>query len=242
MRVMNEKSWDRTIDNSLLQSIDIKPQGPRHQPINHGFALELFKNKIRDNNLTISKETGLLSPDRMKYVYVSDINSSDISDYTFTLGFVNYNNRQKSFTGLAGEKVFICSNECYQGLLVGGKRHTTNIKDKLEDKITDIINSFLTFRDGRKTEIDGYKKTKFTDQNVANIVLDLIRNSQISNTDLSRIVREWDRPSYDDFSERTAWSFTNAGTEVFKRLNNPLHKMEIMEDFKKAIKNELVAA
>jgi hypothetical protein len=121
------------------------------------------------------------------------------------------------------------------------KRHTTNIGGKLLEKIEDIIEQFKVFRDKRSREIDMLKGTKFTDQNVANTLLYLMRNSHMAASDYGRIVSEWDAPRHQDFEERTGWGFQNAGTEVLKRTTNPIARMELSAKLKEAIMREIAS-
>lgn len=239
MNVMNACRWTETVELPSLKQIMPESLGPRHQPINHGDALEMFRSRLEANNIKIGNERGLLSPNRMKYVYVADVNVNDTADYVFTVGFGNYNNRQRAFFGIAGEKVNVCSNECYGGIMPGSKRHTTNIGDRLIIKIDDIIETFKQFRERRTRKITQLGQTKFNDQNVANCLLYMIRNSAISNSDIARIVKEWDNPRHVEFEDKTAWSFQNCFTEIVKRTDNPIRRMELTSDIKKAIDIEL---
>lgn len=240
VKVCNEKNWDETVDVERLSKIKPQSLGPRHKPVCHGDVLKMFKERMEDNGITVVGERGLLSDDRLKYVYVADVYDEDVDDYTFTLGFVNYNNKKKALAGITGERVAVCSNENYIGEDVNDrKRHTNNIGDRLFDKCENIIDKFTNFKKVRAEEIKQMQATPFTDENMGNVVLSLLRKSVISNTDVARIVKEYDEPSYKEFSHGTAWCFLNACTTVLKKTENPLRRMEICRDIRDAIQKEL---
>ncbi len=242
MKVMNDKNWKEICSIDFLSDIHTDPLGPRHQPINHGFALERFKEHLNQNEINISSESGLLSQDNYRYLYVADVNSgNDHSDYTFTLGFINYNDRSRSFTGINGEKVFICSNQCFSGIGEDkGKRHTSNVYQYIEVKIDNIMETFKKFKETRYNQIEDLKQLEFTDRNVSKILFDLMGEHQLlSNSDIKRIKTEWIKPRHQVFEDRSAWSFHNSFTEILKRCNNPIRKVDISDHFKTIFNKEI---
>jgi len=242
MTVCNEKSWTNVTDIGNLRNIQTESLGPRHSPVNHGDCLDMFQNTLADKNVNFSNGTGLLSQDRLKYVYVCEIKVDVSPDFTFTMGFCNYNNKRKSLTGLAGEKVFICSNEMYTGQIKEHRRrHTAGIHGEVRGVFENTVEQFNTFVEERGTEINFLKEAKFGDKQLGDTVLNLHRNSYLGSANISRIVKEWDHPRHKEFEERTAWSFQNAATEVMKGVANPDSRLLFGYDIHRFI-NQAVAA
>lgn len=245
MRVCNAKNWE-TLDVAkfpMLKNIKVKPLGNRHVPVNHGEALEIFKNRMTEHKFTPSKEVGLLSPDRLKFVYISEV-VNEGNEYAFNLGFVNYNNKARSLEVISGEKVFVCSNEMYSGIVQESRRrHTTNVWSVIESKFEIGINQFSEFIEARRTQINRLKDVKFNDARLGQAILHLHRFSSLGNTDIGRIVTEWDHPSFDYGTHRqSAWNFQNACTYVIKEnIEDPLRRITVCKDVEAAI-SEVVAA
>jgi len=243
--VINEKNWTPIIDMEELNGIHTPSLGNRHTPVNHGTALNLFKTNLEDRGIEISNEKGLLSNGEkdfhMNYIFIADISMPDVSDYVMNFGFVNFNNRQKSFTLLLGERVMVCSNECFTHQLADlGRRH---IGDSAIESITEKIdmgsNRFLDFADTRVQEINRLKEYNFSEELVGKALLDFHRNaSDISNSNIGRIVAEYDNPCHDEFKGRTGWDFLNACTETFKGIDNPVLRMKAQSHVSKTV-NEL---
>jgi hypothetical protein len=241
MRTCNSEKWMETIQPEIL---DFEPEilGPKHCPVNHSRILTGFKEQLTARHINITIEKGMLSPDKARFIYVADINTGMAADYTYTIGFINYNDKTRAFTGLYGEKVFVCSNQMFHGTAVETKkRHTSSIIEVLTGKIEIIVDSFTRFVEGRQNEISQLKSTAFDDNRVGNVILNAIRNQTLGMANIGRIVEEWDSPAHDEFKERNAWSFQNAVTEVLKRVENPLEKVRASEEFRGFIRKELAA-
>lgn len=237
LRSCNMRAWDKITDIETLKNVPTEPLGPRHVPVNHGVALDVFKNMLSGIKVNFTKEVGMLSPDQLKYVYAVQVQAQN-DDYAFNLGFINYNNKQRSLTGIAGESVFVCSNECYTGQIEDSKRrHTTNIMDDLADKFNACFAYFADFKERRSADITLMKAKKFGEVELGRVVLDLHRKSRIGNTNIDRIIGEWDNPqfNYGGNTEKTAWGFLNSATHVFKGINDPLQRIELNCDINQYI-------
>ncbi len=233
MPVINEKGWTEIVDVDNLRTVNTRPLGRRHVPVNHGEALDIFRNVLSDKDITAKSESGLLSPDDYKYVYVMQVEVAGIKDYIFNLGFINYNNKQKSMTVIAGETVMVCSNECYTGIIKESRRkHTNNVFEDIRDKFNIGVEYFKRFKEQRYTEINTLKKQEFGDRQVADVVLNMHRKSLMANTNIDRIIKEWDKPTFDyGTGGNTAWDFLNASTYTFKEyVRDPLQRITLTNE------------
>jgi len=233
-RICNGADWIETEDINRLRQIKAEPLGKKHHPVNHGIALELFRESLSRNNVPVLNQKGMLSNDGLKYIYVADV-YDDMQDSVLTNGFINYNDKSKSFTIIMGERVFVCSNECVSHQLSDLRRkHTRNVIGDIRERIQKGIDRFLYFSDERRKDIARLKETPFNENELGRAVLSFHRDGELSNTNIDRIIAEYDNPTYDVFREHTAWNFHNACTEVFKRINEPLARMSMqkkMNDF-----------
>lgn len=225
--VCNQKHWEVTTNPTYLNSFPLVKMGARHNPIAHGNVVERFNERLDNRGLKTVNQVGMLSRDHLKYVYVVDIVEENChDDFTFTVGFVNYNNCQKAFTGIYGERVFICSNEMYRGEDIETRRkHTSKLDVILTDKIDGIIEHFFDFQKQRLIEIERLKNCKFTDRMLADSVLAMTRANVVGNTNILNVVREFDQPKYEEFHDRNAWHFQQAFTETLKKIDDPTRRM-----------------
>lgn len=237
--VINQKNWIVTVDTNELKEINTERRSSRHQPVNHGTALEMFRQTLNNKNLSFDHENGMMSKDNMKYIYVADVVSNRLPDLTFTVGFINYNNGFKSFTGICGERVFVCSNEMVSCQIQESRRkHTTRVFEVLQDKMNNVADHFERFVEVRLNQINHLKQYEIDDVFVGKMCLAMFRqkNLTIGNTDISRIVAEYDTPSHVEFQGRNAWNFQQACTEVAKGITDPVRRVQ----FTNFVNNKMV--
>ena len=240
--VCNAKKWISTIDSNHLRTISTPSLGTRHVPVNHGEIVDIFRDNLGKKKIDIVQERGLLSPDFMKYIFVVDI-KTDATDYNFTLGFVNYNNKAKTFRGFAGEKVFVCSNEMISNLIeTSARRHTTNVMAALGDKVDNIVEHYFIFREQRTADINVLKSREFSESHLAQMVLAMHRENFLGNAFIDRVIEEYDNPRHEEFKEKTIWSFQNACTEIAKEIDNPERKIVATNRINGLIKQIAIAA
>lgn len=228
-RVCNQMGWDKTVEMDLLRSIQPVSMGPRHNPVNHGEVLQRFLSRANNAGVKIESSTGLLSQDRNRYMYVADIRYDSIAtDFAFTIGFVNFNDRSKAFTMLAGQRVFVCSNLCVTGVIDEGRtRHSTNVDNRLDARIDTAFDTYNNMFRIQLNNVDAMKATKLTDELLGKFVLSATRMDFMGATNIRRIIEEVDTPTLNNKDDNSLWRLHNAATWVIKEnIKNPLFVAE----------------
>jgi hypothetical protein len=226
-RVVNSKRWEETVNLERLHNIETVALGTRHHPINHGDCVEHFNGMLEQNNIKWERPNGLLNIDETRYIYTVNVKVDGIDGYCFSLGFVNYNDMSKSWTGLAGEYTFVCSNQMFRGEIMEFKRkHTTNVMSELDAKCQGVIENFNEYRERRIIANERMASLEFTDRRLADTVLNMHRGGLFGDSMIDKIVKEYDAPSYPEFKDRTALNFQNACTHVFKGITNPINRIQ----------------
>lgn len=223
--VLNDKNWIKTVNRDQLLGIAAVSQGPRHNPVNHGEMLDRFSERADHAGIQITAEKGLLSPNGQRFMYVADV-AYDINDadYNFTVGFVNFNDRSRSFTGLAGQRVMVCSNECVTGILEESKtRHSTNVDNRLDAKMDSIFGQFKQVCDVQIGNVDRMKAAQLTDSLLGQFILNVTRSDFMGAANVRRVIEECDRPTLNNHDDNSMWRLHNAATYVIREnVKNPL--------------------
>ena len=236
MAKVNAADWIHITNINTLAEIKHMPMGPRHVPVPHYDAISSFKNQLKEHNIQILNESIVLSPDTYRLMYLADIADKNANEYVYQVGFINNNDRSKAFTGLAGIKVKINGAQMHYSDNSYKTRHTTNVKEMLYERNAHIIKWFKEFYAEYSGKIEKFKNTKVTDEILGAVILAYIRNHYtLSSTNIKNIVKEYDKPRYDEFKPRTLWSFQNTTNEVFKKVKSPLLRLEAMEIFNEAL-------
>lgn len=232
---LNQANWTPTINVEQLKSIRNPSLGNRHVTVNHGDAVELFLKHAKDNGLSIKSSTGFLSPETDKYIYVAE--TKHTSGEAYGLGFINFNDRSRSFVGLASQKVFVCSNVCFGGVFTPSRtRHTTNIEDRLSDKIGGIFDQYASYVADMEDSMGFLSESKVNDAMLGKILVELGRNKVLGATNTMRILDEFDNPTFNDKNESAnGLRVFNAMTHVTKRIRNPIQNIDTTHEARKII-------
>jgi hypothetical protein len=242
--VCNDRGWMKTTNMDQLRSIDAISMGPRHNPVNHGEVLDRFINRADAAGINITAQQGLLSPDQKRYMYVADIAYDSLnSDFAFTVGFINFNDKTRSFTTIAGQRVFVCSNLTITGTLEDERtRHSTNVDDRLNMRIDSAFGKFDAMFRMQMANVDAMKAAKLTDQLLGQYVLEATRRDVMGATNLRRVIQEVDKPTLNNVNDNSAWRLHNAASYVLREnVKNPLLVAETTQVSNEII-TQLVAA
>jgi len=236
--ICNDSNWTNTVDHDQL-SFTPKPMGPRHTPIRHSMALDMFRDRL-NGQMTVKDECGMLSPDRNKYMYLATVSHATDAVREFGVGFVNFNDRSKAFSPIMGERIFVCSNEMItcshtENNMMVKFRHSTHAETYLEACINNIFTSFTNFVEGCVNFAGALNAITLSDSDVGTLALEMHRNTHIGKTDIFRIVDEFYEPSFPEFKDPTAMNFFNATTHVFKKYKNPLQKIALTDEARAVI-------
>ena len=232
-------AWTEVKNFETLKNLDHQPQGPRHIPVPHHYAIEFFKERLAEHNIEVTAERAIMSPDTYKLIYLADVKPLDgkvSEDFTYSVGFLNNNDRSRAFTGIAGTHIYVNDAQMYVSEGAFKTRHTTNVHEYLNDRIGKVISWFKEYYAIQSGRIEKMKNTPCTDDMLGAVILKYIRQPySLSSTNIKNIVKEFDKPKYEAFKERNLWSLQNTTMEVFKRVKSPLFRLEAMETFSEAI-------
>jgi hypothetical protein len=111
----------------------------------------------------------------------------------------------------------VCDNLAFQGDLIALKRkHTTGLD--LQAELSAAIVRCLEHFDRYTTEVRNLRDTEITDITAKALMHDAFVYRLLPLRLLPAVAQEYIRPSFSDFTERTAWSLYNSLTHVAKCL------------------------
>lgn len=225
---MNGDNWTIETEVPVLRKTGVtvrEDRGVNHAPLNQGFIVDMFNKKLsqRIGDDKIIERIGMLSPDEQRYMYYVQVQAT--ADMAFSVGFVNFNDKSASFKGLAGEEVFVCSNQSYTGV-VTSRKHVGNPNVWAPQAIDGIFDCFDEFSGKRIIEIDRMKDLNMTKNRLGQFVLDLHTETTFSGARIQKIVNEIQNPTFDYGSGgHSGWDAFNAVTHITKEVKNPIQKI-----------------
>ena len=223
---INGAGWLETTNMEQLKHIRNPSLGNRHLPINHGDILEMFQLKAHQNGMILGQASGYLCPETDKYIYVAEVNPN--TEMTYAIGFINFNDRSRSFVGLAGEKVFTCSNCQFGGVFSPSRtKHTLNVEDRLDTKVESIFDAYTDYELKMKQEQGFLLESQIDDAQLGKVLVELHRSNIMGATNIQRIVHEFDNPTFNDAdAPANGWRLNNAFTHILKKIKNPIQNID----------------
>lgn len=238
---MKPIGWTKVMDREILSNLDHQPQGPKHLPIPHLYAINFFEGQLKLNDIEIKNTKILLSPDTYKMIYLADVVPADLpenKEFNFQVGFINNNDRTIAFTGLAGTHIYANGAEFHVSENSFKTRHVTSVYDLLSDRVNSIMIWFKEYYHMQLGNIEKMKVIKVDDDMLGGLILDYIRAKYVlSSTNIKNIVKEFDRPKHKNFSDKSLWSLRNTTNEVFSKIKSPMFRLDAMNLFDKHFKN-----
>lgn len=220
---------DGVIDPDFIRAHEkLTSLGSKHKPISSALILDKFHEKASLLGLQLANEQCALQKKGRRFLYNALVTSDKIKneDHALAIGFANFSDRSKSFTGLLGTRVFMCSNLCFHGIVKPAcQRHTIGNYDRIDDKIGILFDTFEKDKDTIEGQIQLMKATKLDDTILGKFVLGLARQGNaFGNTHILDIARftdnpepmlaELGNPTYNDKNDSSAYRLFNAATFI----------------------------
>lgn len=224
---------DNAVNPEFIRAHEhLESHGPRHVPVSHALILDKFHEKCASMNLELFNEQAALSRCGEKYMYVAEVvpEVSDI-DYTMFVGFHSFNDESAVFQLSCGTSIDLSYYMQTSAIIPSRKKHTESINDLLDAKIEVGLNRFKHDSEITEQNIQKMKGVPYSDEILGKFIIALGRTKKIGNTNVMKIVEEFDASKSDD---KSVWRILAAGAAMAaRRITNPLLAMDttkIMHD------------
>ena len=219
-----------------------------HQPIPHYEAVSTVLNRMSSMNyeLTADPEIGISHEGSRCYWLFKVANDIMAKAWGTIIGGRNSHDKVFSFDIFGGYNVFICENMMATGEVKVGTKHTVHVYDRFTKRVDEALmkidRSNLVNQDriakykeftlpredfdneeilNDKNEVIEIKQTYESSPFMNDFVIKSMYKGIISPSSTKKVLDQWKQPKYEEFTERNAWSLSNAYTETFKGYDNP---------------------
>ena len=198
-----------------------QPLGARHQPIPHHELVEALVDGITGRGWTVRDSDLGISAHGAQLFGTLDLRRATDTDTEMgtMLGFRSSTNSSTSIRGVAGKRVFVCSNMCMSGSTFVMQRKSTTRLD-LSALVADGLDRFLVQSEALSEGIDRLKNTTITDADAKARIFDLFHDSVLPSRLLQPLARHYFQPteSESDCHPRSLWGLNNASTRTLAAL------------------------
>lgn len=217
----------RRMSRSELTQIPSPAPTATWKPIRHSELIEHLDLALQAHGLHIWREQFAVQHHDHRLFGVLDLHITT-DDFRVALGLRASNDKTFAIQLAVGLRVLICDNLAFQGDLIALKRkHTTGLD--LQAELTAAIARCVEHFDRYTTEVRNLRDTEMSDTAAKALMHDAFVYRLLPLRLLPAVAQEYFRPSYADFTERTAWSLYNAFTHVAKSLPDGLRFRALLE-------------
>lgn len=189
------------------------------KPVQHSILIDEVHEALARRQLAVVKDEYAVSEDGMRLFGVMDLAVSG-SDFRFSIGVRNANDKSMRFGMVSGIRVFVCDNMSFTGdFFAIQAKHTKRfeIMDSIALGLDRIQRNFKPITE----QIDRWKASQLSDDHAKAIIFDAFYGKKaIAPQHIGRVVgQHYFEPQYPEFEPRTHWSLQNAFTSAFKLLD-----------------------
>ena len=220
--LMLDKHGSQRVTLDALRTIPTpQPLGARHQPIPHHELVDALIDGITGRGWTVKGTDLGISVHGAQLFGTLDLRRATDTDTDMgtMLGFRSSTNSSMSIRGVAGKRVWVCSNMCMSGSTFVMQRKSTP-RLNLPELISDGLDKFLVQSEALTEGIDRLKNTTITDLQAKARIYDLFHDSGLPSRMLQPLARFYFHPTEDqsDCHPRTLWGLNNASTRTLAAL------------------------
>jgi hypothetical protein len=139
-------------------------------------------------------------------------------DNDIAVGYRNSMNKTLAVGLVTGARVFVCDNLALCGEVKRVRKHTTNLHRDMDVIIGQVLEGAT--RDHRQINVDfaAMSEVEVSDKWAFRLLGEALGRGLLTSSQTTAALREWRRPSHDEWAERSdAWRWYAGATEALKR-------------------------
>jgi hypothetical protein len=210
-----------------LEELLVVPAPPgegRWYPLSHGAVLNRVKETLGEAGYEVKREDLALSRGNARFFGTLDLNSPLADGVGLSVGVRNSTDKSFPIGFVAGNRVFCCDNLAFRSDLISVRRkHTRYGEQRFALDIAAAMTSLDLFRESEAERIEAMQTTEVDDTRAESLILRAFERGIITAPTLPGAIREWRKPSHEEFQPRTYFSLMNAVTTALgeKARKNP---------------------
>jgi len=192
-----------------------------HYPMSHAHVIEEVESRLWNQGFQIKSRTHALSHENARYFGIVEVTKPETEheDYSWIIGIRNSHDKSMSAGVVAGSRVFVCDNLAFSGMIKIQRKHTRFVQRDFRELTTGAVIQLDNHLQGLDKRIQRYKEIEVTDIQAHDLIIKAVDNGAITNSQIPDVVEQWRTPDHECFEARSAWSLSNAYTDVLKRVN-----------------------
>ena len=199
------------------------PPDGRFCPVDHMAVSDCARENLAIGGHEVIQQEHSLTHDGQRWFSLLELetNSGELSRI---VGLRNSHDKSFRAQVVTGTGVFVCDNLSFTGEINVGRKHTTHILRDMPILMGKAVKAMGGVFEDSEQRVAAYKERELSREEVHDIVCLAMEQGFITSGKIKPILAEYKQPRHEEFSSRTAWSLSNAFTEIGKAW--PLHTLQ----------------
>lgn len=213
----------RQVSQEVLDAVPVPPATATWFPIAHGQVLSTTLDTLKQAGFDVARTQLGLSRDDARFFATVDLRTPVASGVTLSVGIRNSIDKSLPIGFCAGHRTFVCDNLAFSSEIVVVRKHTRFGETRFNEAICKAVQTLDVYRKAEGDRIIAFQKTEVSADVADALLLRAFEQGILSTATLPRVIKEWRAPSFEEFEDRTLWSFMNAFTTVLadRQKSNP---------------------
>lgn len=217
--LLSNQHETRVVSREQLATI-LPPEGTKSfKPVSHYELVQTLTGVLDARGIVITREQFALRHDGSRMFGTFDLSLNGFPASCASMGFRTANDKSMALQVIAGMRIFVCDNLCFNGDLVALKRkHTSGLE--LASEIVTAVDRYQEHYGKLVGNVRQLQDRVIDDVRAKSMIYDLVFAQKALPLRLAANVgEEYFNPRHAEFEPRTAWSLHNAFTEVVKQIS-----------------------
>lgn len=192
-------------------------------PLSHGQVLELVLGTLGRAGFEVARAQLALSRGDARFFGTLDLPTPVASGVSLAVGIRNSTDKSLPIAFCGGLRVSVCDNLAFTAEVVVARKHTRFGEARFNEVIARAVRGLHQYREAEAARVHRWQHTELSADTSDALLLRAYERHIVTGPLLPHVIREWCRPSFEEFQPRTLWSLFNAFTTVLagRQQSNP---------------------
>ena len=192
-------------------------------PVPHYQVLSHVRDSLTMAGYNVARQRLSVSHEGHRFFGTLDLESRILDGITLAVGIRNSTDKTFPIGFCCGNRVFVCDNLAFTSEIVISKKHTKYGQDRYIEGLSTAVASLTQFRVSQERFIGRLQAADLSLAMADSIMLRSYEQKIVTSRLLPKVIDEWRNPSFDDFTDHSAWSLWNCFTTVLGRTVQGTH-------------------
>lgn len=221
--VLNLHSGGHLVSVDELRAIKAPPPEGRWFPSDHSEVLDRVTTTLGEAGYQVQSQSLAVAHNGARFFGTLDLAMPLAAGVTLAVGVRNSFDKSYPIGFCAGSRVFVCSNLAFRAELLVRRKHTLRGMARFATDISEAVTKLGTFKEEESRRIQIMQTTPVREDHADSLILRAYEKGIVPAPALPRVIREWRKPSFEDFEQKNLWSLYNCFTTILmdKAISNP---------------------